>query len=95
MAQSSGLAKVERKNAHEDLSTIPALLPSLVKPQGLPLAFLETGTLDAQGFAAMLKANKGEDVGVAQVNAVLAVARLAGSQGLWTALRLHQLRTGW
>lgn len=82
VAQSSGLAKVEKKMHTKILSTIQEdFAAKFGEATGIALAFLETGTLDTQGFAAaMLKANKEEDVGVAQVNAVLAVARLQQAQ---------------
>ena len=82
VAQSSGLAKVDRKMHTKILSTIQEdFAAKFDEATGIALAFLETGTLDQQSFAAaMLKANKGEEVGVAQVNAVLAVARLQQAQ---------------
>lgn len=82
VAQSSGLAKVEKKMHTKILSTIQEdFAAKFGEATGIALTFLETGTLDTQSFAAaMLKANKGEDVGVAQVNAVLAVARLQQAQ---------------
>ncbi|MCL5444414.1 hypothetical protein M3M44_09185, partial [Lactobacillus johnsonii] len=78
----SGLAKVEKKMHTKILSTIQEdFATKFGEATGIALTFLETGTLDTQGFAAaMLKANKGEEVGVAQVNAVLAVARLQQAQ---------------
>lgn len=82
VAQSSGLAKVDKKMHTKILSTIQEdFAAKFGEATGIALAFLETGTLDTQGFAAaMLKSNKGEEVGVAQVNAVLAVARLQQAQ---------------
>jgi hypothetical protein len=82
VAQSSGLAKVEKRMHTKILSTIQEdFAAKFGEATGLALAFLETGTLDTQGFAAaMLKANGGEDVSAAQINAVLAVARLQQAQ---------------
>jgi hypothetical protein len=82
VAQSSGVVKVEKKFHKEILSTIQAdFAAKFGEATGIALAYLETGTLDQQGFAAaMLKATKGEEVSVAQVNAVLAVARLQQAQ---------------
>lgn len=78
VAQSSGLAKVEKKLHSKILATIQQ---DYVAKFGEATKLIEdwyaTDILDQEAFAnAMLKATKGEEVSVAQVNAVLAVARL-------------------
>jgi len=78
VAQSSGIAKVEKKLHSKILSTVQQDFQARFgEAVQLVSQYLETGSLDQEAFAdAMLKANKGESVEVAQVNAVLAVARL-------------------
>lgn len=78
VAQSSGIAKVEKKLHSKILSTVQQDFEARFgEAAQLVSQYLETGSLDQEAFAdAMLKANKGESVEVAQVNAVLAVARL-------------------
>lgn len=82
VAQSSGVAKVEKKLHNKILATIQEDFQNRFGDAvALATAYLENGSLDQEAFVeAMLKANKGEAVEVAQVNAVLAVARLRQAQ---------------
>jgi hypothetical protein len=82
VAQSSGLGKVDKEMHSKILASIQEkFAEKFGDAVGIALTFLETGTMDQQGFTnAMLKATGDEVVSVAQVNAVLAVARLKEAQ---------------
>lgn len=86
VAQSSGLAKVEKKDHKKILSTIQDdYFAKFGVATDVALAWVQTGNLDGTAFAqAMRVANKGEDVSVAQVNAVIAVARFLDAQAKGT-----------
>lgn len=78
VAQSSGIAKVEKKNHADILKTVREdFMKVWGKSVSVALDYLESGSLDQDAFVfEMVTATGGEAVSVAQMNAVLAVARL-------------------
>jgi hypothetical protein len=87
VVQSSEIAKVEKKDHTKILSTVQEEFnQKFGEATAIAVTFFETGSLNSSAFAeAMLRASKGAEVTVAQVNAVIAVARLQQAQKAGTA----------